>query len=586
MINKYKGIIKNYGFKINSKNHVLDGEGNEICNFMPIVLGQYMIGEGKDRITAIELMGIEEGDKKLEAINVDVNDVDNLKWVKSSWGFQYKVHHKMKSQFMNLIEVLVRNGITKKLSSQIGWFKENGKYVYLHTGGVVGISEREVDIGEHLSNYFLPNEIVNIQKSCKASLRLLDLADYEVTVPLLALVYLSPLLQAIEDVGKIPEFVVWLFGTTGSRKTSLARVFLSHFGDFTNRLPATFNDTYASIEIKAHAIKDSLNLIDDYAPKQTKKQKDAQDEIAEKTIRAYGDRISRGRANSSMISQKQYTPKGMLLMTGENIVRGHSTVARLVALELDKGSVDLNLLKEIQSNINLLSESMRGYIEWLLPQMNEESSIGETLIYNFNLFKEELENIESVQKNDGHGRSTESCAWLIVGIACMLEYFKDKEIISEKDFDKYIQLTKDTMVNVLIKNNNITKESSPIDEFLYTLKEAINSNSIKIKTLEDGNKVNDEDFNTYGYKDDKYYYFYPDMTYDYLINRQAKLGTYVSLSKKELFKLLKENSIIKTDRDGLLSKHTIKVKDDTRESGYIDKRPRFLQIAIESIEKL
>ncbi len=168
----------------------------------------------------------------------------------------------------------------------------------------------------------------------------------------------------------------------------------------------------------------------------------------------------------------------------------------------------------------------------------------------------------------------------------MLEYFKDKEIIYETDFDKYIQLTKDTMANVLIKNNNITKESSPIDEFLYTLKEAINSNSIKIKTLEDGNKVNDEDFNTYGYKDDKYYYFYPDMTYDYLINRQAKLGTYVSLSKKGLFKLLKENSIIKTDRDGLLSKHTIKVKDDTRESGYIDKRPRFLQIAIESIEKL
>lgn len=586
MINKYKGIIKNYGFKINSKNHVLDGEGNEICNFMPIVLKQYMIGEGKERITVIELMGIEEGDKKLEAVNVDVNDVDNLKWVKSSWGFQYKVHHKMKIQFMNLIEILVRNGITKKLSDQIGWVKENGKYVYLHTGGVVGISEREVDIGGHLSNYFLPNEIVNIQKSCKASLNLLDLADYEVTVPLLALVYLSPLLQAIEDVGKIPEFVVWLFGTTGSRKTSLARVFLSHFGDFTNRLPATFNDTYASIEIKAHAIKDSLNLIDDYAPKQTKKQKDAQDEIAEKTIRAYGDRISRGRANSSMISQKQYTPKGMLLMTGENIVRGHSTVARLVALELYKDSVDLDLLKSIQGNTNLLGESMRGYIEWLLPQMNEESSIGETLVSNFNLFKEELENIESVKIKYGHGRSTESCAWLMVGMSCMLDYFKDKGIIYETDFDKYIQLTKDTMVNVLIKNNNITKESSPIDEFLYTLKEAINSNSIKIKTLEDGNKVNDEDFNTYGYKDDKYYYFYPDMTYNYLIDRKSKSGNYISLTKKGLLKLLKENSIIKTDMDGLLSKHTIKVKDDTRESGYRDKRPRFLQIAIESIEKL
>ena len=276
-----------------------------------------------------------------------------------------------------------------------------------------------------------------------------------------------------------------------------------------------------------------------------------------------------------MISQKQYTPKGMLLMTGENIVRGHSTVARLVALELYKDSVDLDLLKSIQGNTNLLGESMRGYIEWLLPQMNEESSIGETLVSNFNLFKEELENIESVKIKYGHGRSTESCAWLMVGMSCMLDYFKDKGIIYETDFDKYIQLTKDTMVNVLIKNNNITKESSPIDEFLYTLKEAINSNSIKIKTLEDGNKVNDEDFNTYGYKDDKYYYFYPDMTYNYLIDRKSKSGNYISLTKKGLLKLLKENSIIKTDMDGLLSKHTIKVKDDTRESGYRDKKPRF-----------
>lgn len=79
---------------------------------------------------------------------------------------------------------------------------------------------------------------------------------------------------------------------------------------------------------------------------------------------------------------------------------------------------------------------------------------------------------------------------------------------------------------------------------------------------------------------------YPDMTYNYLIHRQSKSGSYVSLTKKGLSKLLKENFIIKTDSDGLLSKHTIKVKDDTRESRYRDERPRFLQIAIENIEKL
>jgi hypothetical protein len=142
------------------------------------------------------------------------------------------------------------------------------------------------------------------------------------------------------------------------------------------------------------------------------------------------------------------------------------------------------------------------------------------------------------------------------------------------------------MINVLIKNNDITRESSPTDEFLYTLKEAIDSKSIKINTLVDGNKVNYNDENTYGYKDDKYYYLYPDMTYNYLVDRQSKAGNYISLTKKALFKLLKENSIIKVDSDGLLSKKAIKVKDNTDESVYIEKRLRFLHIPVSIIEAL
>ncbi|WP_195336299.1 hypothetical protein [Paraclostridium bifermentans] len=576
-------ILKNYNFSVTKQNYLIDSDGNKVSNFIPIIIGQYIIGQGRDRRAVIVLMGIDEYGNELETINIEAQDIDSLKWIKNSWGFQYKVFPKMKDQFLEVLEILVVNSITKKMSDQIGWVKDNEKYSYLHTRGVIGESDKEVDVGEHLSNYFLPSEIVDIQKSCQASLKLLEVAHYEVTVPLLGLVYLSPLLQSIKDVGKMPEFVVWLFGTTGSRKTSLARVFLSHFGDFTNRLPATFNDTYASIEIKAHAIKDSLNLVDDYAPKQTKNQKYGQDEIAEKTIRAYGDRIARGRANSSMISQKQYKPQGMLLMTGENLIRGHSTVARLVALELDKGSVDLELLKEIQDNTSLLGESMRGYIEWLLPQMNEESSsFGEIIAYNFDIYKDGL--AEMVV--DVHGRSIESCAWLMVGISSMLTYFKDKGVLSEDEFEQHIQLAKDTIVKLLIKNNSLTKESSPVDEFLYILKEAIDSKSVNIITLVDGNKVIATEDNIYGYKDDKYYYFYPDMTYSYFIDRQSKLGNYVSLTKKGLFKLLKENSIIKVDSDGLLSKHTIKVKDDTREYGYRDERPRFLHIPIHSIETI
>lgn len=577
-------ILKNYNFSVTKQNYLIDSDGNKVSNFIPIIIGQYIIGQGRDRRAGIVLMGIDEYGNELETINIEAQDIDSLKWIKNSWGFQYKVFPKMKEQFLEVLEILVVNSITKKMSDQIGWVKDNEKYSYLHTRGVIGESDKEVDVGDHLNNYFLPSEIVDIQKACQASLNLLEVADYEVTVPLLGLVYLSPLLQAIKDAGKMPEFVVWLFGTTGSRKTSLARVFLSHFGDFTNSLPATFNDTYASIELKSHAIKDSLNLIDDYAPKQTRKHKDSQDEIAEKSIRAYGDRVSRGRANSNMVSQKQYIPRGMLLITGESIIRGNSTNARLIALELNKDSVNLRLLKEMQDKIKLLNESMRGYIEWLLPQMNDKKDfIGDVLIGYFNSYKSKME-IKYSDKSI-HGRTVEGCAWLKVGALSMLSYFEENSILSEEDFEEYMGIFDKYIEKILLKQDEITKCSSPLEEFLTILKESLDSNSIKINNLIDGSVAVDDD-NTYGYKDDDYYYFYPDKIYNYLISKQSKSGNYVSLTKNALFKILKENGVIKIEKDGNSPKKVIKVRCDNDESIYKEKRPRLLHIPVNIIENI
>lgn len=171
---------------------------------------------------------------------------------------------------------------------------------------------------------------------------------------------------------KLPEFTVWLYGFTGTRKTTLAKLLLSHFGDFKNRVPASFNDTYSSIEIRAHALKDTLILLDDFCPQQSYKETQNINTTAEKVIRAFGDRTSRGRSTVTLENQKKFVPRGMILITGETIVPGNSTAARLITLELKKSSIDLEALSKAQENSKLLSVSMREYIKWIKREVNSD----------------------------------------------------------------------------------------------------------------------------------------------------------------------------------------------------------------------
>ncbi len=56
-----------------------------------------------------------------------------------------------------------------------------------------------------------------------------------------------------------------LYGRTGSMKSTLARLILSHFDNFNNTdLPMSFRDTANSIVRKAFLLKDTLTVIDDF----------------------------------------------------------------------------------------------------------------------------------------------------------------------------------------------------------------------------------------------------------------------------------------------------------------------------------
>ena len=60
-------------------------------------------------------------------------------------------------------------------------------------------------------------------------------------------------------------FTIWLFGTTGSLKSTLVALVLSHFGEFAfNTPPAAWTATQNALEKLAFVLKDTPLWIDDF----------------------------------------------------------------------------------------------------------------------------------------------------------------------------------------------------------------------------------------------------------------------------------------------------------------------------------
>jgi hypothetical protein len=165
------------------------------------------------------------------------------------------------------------------------------------------------------------------------------------------------------------DFSLWLEGITGSLKSTLAALFLCHFGDFDRtHLPAAWSSTANQLERRAFILKDSVCVIDDYAPSAL----DAKEleTKAARLLRAQGNRQGRGRLKVDLSERPEYPPRGLIIGTGEQHPAGQSVLTRTAIIEVQRASIHLAALSEAQKSAGRLAHAMSGYIGWLAPQMS------------------------------------------------------------------------------------------------------------------------------------------------------------------------------------------------------------------------
>ncbi len=267
-----------------------------------------------------------------------------------------------KERLREAMQLMSQDAIEKHIYTHTGWRHIGDKDVYLCQGGAIGADGINVELDPQLSRYFLPSPIeTDITEAVKERINFIFIGKMSITLPLWACMYLAPLAEAIE-----PSFTLWVVGPSGTYKSVSTGLALCQFGDLDHHhLPASWSSTYNLLEKLLFFIKDAPIVIDDWAPGQNSQKQTQLEEKAEHIIRDQGNRQGKARMSSDTSSRPVYVPRGMLITSGEQLPSGHSHTARIYAVHIEPGDIDIERLSEAQKRRHLYRQAMAHYIKSL-----------------------------------------------------------------------------------------------------------------------------------------------------------------------------------------------------------------------------
>jgi hypothetical protein len=363
------------------------------------------------------------------------------------------------------IQTLSRGVRKRRIFAHTGWREIEGQWIYLTASGAVGVDGFEVEIGESLSRFRLPRTPENESTAMRASLDLLGTAPAVVTFPLWAGVYRAPLASVLAL-----DLALWIEGVTGSLKSTVAALFLAHYGPFDRtNLPGNWSSTANALEKCAYMLKDMLYVVDDYAPSAFDR-KELQGKAA-RLLRAQGNLAGRDRLRSDLSQRAGYPPRGLILGTGEGRPTGRSILARTFVLDLDRRMINFDQLNASQGATSLLPHAMAGYIQWLAPQM---PSLGAPLADGFRDARNRAAAVGS------HLRIPEVLAHLWVGLDCGLSYATEIGACSGARADELRNQGWAAFKERAIAQNLLIEEEKPARLFLQVLATLITQRRVQL----------------------------------------------------------------------------------------------------------
>jgi len=477
------------------------GKKGEVCNFLPIVT-QIIYKESNGSYEEYKYIfeGIIKGRERLPRIEVLRKDLSNKKWIKH-WNPFCKIYPKIQENFESILDFvyLLSKEANKSIEfDSIGWNVYNNKWVYLYSNGSYPSTlGNNSQIKTSVQGFnLLANPNLSEEEAFKHTLEMLSLCDTKLTYSLLCFLLTSLLTTPLTQTKDLsPNFSLWIYGRSGTGKTSIAELFSKIF-DKTNMLRVdAFRNTMKKASLD---YKDCVLILDDFGTAKNKNDENNTMAKVENMIRALSDK------SNSLDSE--VVPKGMILFTGEKFIdmneKNHSTAARLIRVKMDnifnsnennfeKGRVDK--FTEYKNGL-YLQTSMKNYLRWLETKLN--NNLLDDYYYDFVKLRKELDVTV-------HARIVDSITHMIIAFNFYMTYGKEMGFITPEQYIEHCNKAREILMTVLLEQKKVVP-APLVEQFLDVLKKLLVEEKIRVIDTVDfiyGSKLNN-DKNIYGILDE------------------------------------------------------------------------------------
>ena len=520
----------------------------KLCNFLPYLVSEVSVDDGAEVKTVLRLGGVHSSGRVLPEIDVTGAELGTFNWLIERWGADcvLEPERSVKEYVRHAIQQTAENAERIQIYHVTGWKLIDNNWEYL----LPNDGKHDVSLRGKLSRYEKADSwTVSDLSSAYFMTSYFPFAPDEITLPLLAFTFLTPLNEFLHQANCEPKFVLCLLGKTGTRKSTLAALFLLFFGRFTGSdLPLSFRDTANSIMYNAFSLKDVLTCIDDFHPS-SRKEVSKLTETAQLIMRGYGDRIGRGRLKSDSTPMESRPPQGNAIITAEQAPDiGESGTARYFCLELRDGMIDLHNLSGFQREAEkgTLRSCMLAFTEWIKKRLLKDKDTEQSFV---NQLKKSFQNYRQEFIDSGircHGRVPEIYAWLMIGMEYFLSFLLDYEVISEEECLSTFIRCRDCLYGLAKKQSVSIENDKPTHKFIQKLYSLIESGQVVL--LDRNNPADFKPLNYIGYRDDDYFYLNADIAHKQVKRLCGEQEESFSISKNGLIKALAEEGLTVCDK--------------------------------------
>jgi hypothetical protein len=373
----------------------------------------------------------------------------------------------------------------------------------------------------------------------KTSLDFLDMGKRRVTLPLFCLAYLAPLTTLLTPQ---PNFSMYLHGLSGTYKSTLAVLTLCHFGTFTGvEAMSNFSDTVGILEKRSFTLKDSLHVVDDYHPSNNKRNAEGMESTAQRLIRGYSNRTARARLNADMTERGRYEPRGMMLMTAEELPSLESTLARVCVVSVEEDDIDRERLTALQENRSLLPHAMAAYITWVKENMGAMVEA----------FPGQFQDLRQMAMAQGvHRKLPEQAAFMRFALETALSFFQDNGMVTDSEARDMSAQGWDIFRQLAAKQQQRIEEDNPVDRFFDIIATLLHQHNARLEPLPSCDAAPIGAGDRLGLFDERALYLIPPAAWHAVQTFCQKEGSHFPFTRNAFFHMLQSKKIIVPSVDG------------------------------------